>query len=141
MKSLVLPFAIITLFAVSAANAGDLPDLTGTWECELEGIVRGDNIHFKGKDSEHIQLIEGKANHVIEKQEGRRFWGYKSVKSGKKEHIIGMILWDNKTILTVDEDGSASGNILGPTEYEEFYSHTYGPGKMSVFCVRCRKTK
>jgi len=139
MKAIFLSCVVISFIAVSSVIAGEVPDLTGTWECQIEGIVRGDNIHFPGKHSGHIQFIEGQANHIIKEQKGNRFWGYKETKSGKKEHIIGMIMTDNKSILTVDEDGQASGIIISPNEYYEFYSHSWGSGKMSVFCVKCRK--
>ena len=127
------------LLAAVPALASDIPDMTGTWQCSLEGIVRGDNIHYKGKDAGQIQLIEGQAEHVIEEQKGRRFWGYKGVKSGKRENMIGMVMTDNQSIVTVDHDGRANGKIISPTEYEEHYAHTWGQGKMAVFCVKCRK--
>ena len=67
-------------------------------------------------------------------QEGRRFWGMQSFRSGEETHepMIGELTGkDNKTLLLVDIDGYLNGHIDGNV-LSFCYTHAGGKTKSSV---------
>lgn len=111
MKRILLTLCVLGfLFAATAAFAGEVPDLTGTWSGENRGIMVGNLGHIDPMPTPTFKVNATNMAITIEKQEGHRFYG-KRFSSRKTESLVGFIDPDNKTLHMVDEDGYLSGML------------------------------
>ena len=105
-------------FAASAAAQSPVPDLTGTWKGTSESVIlgSGNTHHAQGQAA---QMREVPFTLVVEKQEGRRFYGTFSSPRAK-ERVIAVIS-RNGTIMMADDDGYTTGTVLAPNRIELCY--------------------
>ena len=97
--------ALSFILIASAAFAGDVPDLTGTWHCaevSVAGVERG---FYKNKANNNL---------IIEEQHGRVFLGMKQwTRKGKdySEKLCGGIAPDGEVYIAEKDDGTMHGDL------------------------------
>ena len=99
-----------------ASAQTDVPDLKGSWSGTTEVALRSEA-------SEHIDPT-GETTFTtilftitIERQDGHRFAGG-WVSARASDPLIGLIRSDGKRLYMVDNDGTLTGELLGPDEME-----------------------
>ncbi|MGD9924126.1 MAG: hypothetical protein AB7V13_22200 [Pseudorhodoplanes sp.] len=122
--------AVLAAFASFPATAQDgFPNLVGTWKGDSQSIVlSGGNQHHPGKSSEP-RMTSVAFTMVIDKQDGRRFYGTFS-SPRHKETVIGVIA-RNGAIYVVDDDGYSVGTLLAPTRMEICYMKRAPDGRIA----------
>jgi hypothetical protein len=124
--------------------AGNIPDIKGVWVGKTDTIVVGSGGHFPSNKGtfEKPGLFESDIRVIITGQEGRRFWGVKTISvNGEKtdEPFIGELYGsDNRRVLIADTDGYINGDIRGDV-FSYCYAHAGGPTKTSL--VACNQVK
>ena len=127
-----------------ASAAGNIPDVKGVWVGKTDTIVVGSGGHFPSNKGtfEKPGLFESDIRVNITGQEGRRFWGVKTLSgNGEKtdEPFIGELYGsDNRRVLIADTDGYINGEIRGNV-FSYCYAHAGGPTKTSL--VACNEVK
>ena len=127
--------------------AGNVPDIKGVWVGKTDTIVVGSGGHFPSNKGtfEKPGLFESDIRVNITGQEGRRFWGVKTLSgNGEKtdEPFIGELYGsDNRRVLIADTDGYINGEIRGNV-FSYCYAHAGGPTKTSlVACSEVKRTR
>jgi hypothetical protein len=124
--------------------AGNTPDIKGVWVGKTDTIVAGSGGHFPNNKGtfEKPGLFEKDIQVNITGQEGRRFWGVKTLSgNGEKtdEPFIGELYGSgNRRVLIADTDGYINGEIRGNV-LSYCYAHAGGPTKTSL--VACNDVK
>lgn len=140
-KSLAVLASILVITAnarAAVAQDNSLISLKGHWVGTSESIVRGKALHHATPDAAKHLLGNVRFDFAIAGQEGRRFWGTVTSKTGE-EPIIGVIALDGKTIVAHDNDGLLQGVIVDADTIDLVYSHT-GPSTV-VAANRIRRQK
>jgi hypothetical protein len=94
----------------------DVPDLKGVWIGAIETVRRGEVFEH---DDPALETTFGTNQFAltIERQDGRRFAGtWATVRA--TDPLIGMFRLDGKRLHMVDNDGTFTGELLGPDEME-----------------------
>ncbi len=127
--------------------AGNAPEIKGVWVGKTYTIAAGAGGHFPSNKGtfENPGLLEKDIRVNITGQEGRRFWGVKTLAgNGEKtdEPFIGELYGsDNRRVLIADTDGYINGEIRGNV-FSFCYAHAGGPTKTSlVACYEVRRTR
>jgi hypothetical protein len=118
--------------ATVASAQTDVPDLKGSWSGTAEIVHRSEV-------AEHIDPSAKPAfltlpfTITIEQQEGRGFAG--SLASARaSDPLIGRIRSDGRRLHMVDNDGTLTGELLGPDEMEVCRTEVT-PHSMNVYCA------
>ena len=118
--------------ATIASAQSDVPDLKGTWSSTTSVVLRS-------QASEHIDPTGGETTFTtllftitIERQDGHRFAGsWTSARAS--DPLIGVIRSDGKRLHMVDNDGTLTGELVGPDEMEVCRTEVT-PESMAVIC-------
>lgn len=110
------------LGTATAQDAAAMPDLKGNWVGTSETVLMGSALHHADGDAEP-RLSEVAFTIAIEGQDGRRFWGTVSSPQGN-EAILGVIGFDNKSIVARDVDGYMEGDLADEDTMHLIYSHS-----------------
>jgi len=121
---------LVALAATPALAQTSFPDLRGTWKGESESIItETGNAHHAGQPQGAPKLSSVPFTMTIDKQDGRRFSGtFSSPRS--TETVIGVITRAGN-LLFVDNDGYASGTLLGPDRLESCYLQIAAYGRVA----------
>ena len=130
MHRSILAAAVLTALAsASAAAQNAVPDLVGTWTGTSESIVlTAGNPHHPGK-AKGPRLSNVPFTLVIEKQDGRRFYG--TFSSAKQKETVIAVIGRNGTIYMVDDDGYNFGTVLAPNRMELCYMKQSPRGRVA----------
>ena len=131
---------IVTLLAPAtvASEQTDVADLKGSWSGTAEIVHRSET-------AEHVDPSAKPSfptlpfTITIEQQEGPRFAG--SLASARaSDPLIGMMRSDGRQLHMVDNDGTLTGELLGPDEMEVCRTEVT-PQSMNVYCAKltCRR--
>ena len=123
--------ALLALATVASAQT-NVPDLKGSWSGTAEIVHRSDL-------AEHIAPSAKPAfvtlpfTITIEQQEGRGFAG--SLASARaSDPLIGRMRSDGRRLHMVDNDGTLTGELVGPDEMEVCRTEVT-PQSMNVYCA------
>ena len=122
---------LLTPAAVASAQT-DIPDLKGAWSGTAEIVHRS-------AKAEHIQptakptFLSIPFTITIEQQEGRGFAG--SLASARStDPLIGRVRSDGRRLHMVDDDGTLTGELVGPDAMELCRTEVT-PHSMNVYCA------
>ena len=126
----------LAVFVALPALADDaIPDLRGTWKGDSEGVVTGAaNTRFGGTAESPTRFASIPLTLVIEKQQGRAFYGTVSSPLQMGEPLDGVISHTG-AIYYVDTDGYVTGSILAPGKLEVCYLQTSSTGRIASCTV------
>lgn len=129
-----LPFLfIICLLIVPTSFAlaeSKIPNLVGVWKVQGEGavLIKEGNDSTQTKFTTEFQKLN--AQNVIEKQQGRLFYGY--FKSPRKtEKYVGVISHDSKTAHWTGYYGFGQAKIVSSNKMEVIYLQTNPQGSQA----------
>jgi hypothetical protein len=130
---------IITTLLVPVTVAlaqSDVPDLKGQWLGTVENVRRGE-VFEHNDPAPDIAFGTVEFTITIDRQEGRRFAGsWASVRAS--DPLIGTLRSDGRRLHMVDNDGTFTGELLGPDEMEvcrtEIVPMTGTPESMIASC-------
>ena len=110
MRNLILAFTLAMSGGVAFAQ--DTPNLVGAYEImKFEGIATGPSSHRKDADASAIRESDTAAGSFeIVSQSGNRLVA-KRVSDAAEETLLGMIAFDNKEILFVDDNDFWVGRL------------------------------
>jgi hypothetical protein len=121
--------AVLSALASAPAGAQDFPNLVGTWKGDSESIVLpGGNEHHPGK-AKGPRMSNVPFTLVVEKQDGRRFYGTFSSRQ-HSEPVIAVIS-RNGAIYMVDDDGYTIGTMISPSKIELCYMKQSRSGRVA----------
>ena len=133
---------IVTLAALAAAPAAAtdpaVPELRGTWKGESHSIVMGAGPHHPGAKTREPRFTTVPFTLVIDKQDGRRFFG--TFSSSKHSETVIAVLSRGGTIFMADDDGYNVGTMLAPDRMELCYLHS-SSAKRIASCTELTKQK
>jgi hypothetical protein len=118
-----LALALTTSACKPAAQNGAPTDLKGHWAGTSESIVRGSAMHHAAQAGNNPLLDNVQFDFNVVGQDGRRFWGTVTSKTGQ-EPLIGVIAFDGKTIIAEDTDGTVQGRMVDADTIDIVYYHT-----------------
>ena len=137
VRRLALLAIIVSGVVAGAAQAQDIPDLTGTWTGRGIGVAIGPNPHASGTTGTTFPEVDFTV--VIERQQDRRFVG--SIASGeRKEVIAGVIAPDLDEGVMVDEDGYYDFEIDDANTLELCYQHNTPDSRLAA-CYRLTRSE
>lgn len=118
MKSIRVAVALAAgLLSTAAAQAGGVPDLTGTWKLADQAFaasrVGSGNKYFGTLPKPAFGTPDQAFVYKIDKQDGRAFYGTATGPNGKSEVEVGVIRFDNNTFIMSSDSGTVQGRILG----------------------------
>jgi hypothetical protein len=121
--------ALTPLAPVPAAAQGAIPDLVGTWTGTSESVVLpAGNAHHRDKGKGPL-MSAVPFTMVIEKQEGRRFYG--TFSSAKHKETVIAVIGRNGTIYLIDDDGYSFGTLLAPNRMDLCYMKQSPAGRVA----------
>lgn len=126
-KTLMVVFAAALFLLPGMAQAGDFPDLKGTWSGPSMGIRIGDDPVPHKDPANEGKVSPTEMTLIIESQEKGVFQG-KHKSKRNEERIIGVICSDGKSIFMVDEDSYFTGKIASKDKLEVVWMEVH-PGK------------
>jgi hypothetical protein len=128
--------ALLALATVASAQS-EIPDLKGKWTGTVGSVRHGEV--FEHNPNPAPEAIFGSRSYpiTIVRQEGRRFAGTRS-SSRATDPMIGTIRSDGSRLVMVDNDGTFTGELLGPDEMEVCRSEVM-PRSMIVSCGTYRR--
>ena len=124
--------AAVLASATVAVAQPDVPDLEGSWT----GVA---DIVLLSEESEHVAPSSEPSfpslqfTITIKQQEGRGFAGTLA-STRATDPLIGMIRSDGRRLHMVDNDGTLSGELIGPDDMEVCRTEVT-PSSMSVYCA------
>ncbi len=125
----VAALAVTPLSTMPAAAQGAVPDLVGTWTGTSESIVLpAGNAHHPGK-AKGPRMSEVPFTMVIEKQEGRRFYG--TFSSARHKETVIAVMGRNGTIHIIDDDGYSFATLLAPNRMDLCYMKQSPAGRVA----------
>ena len=138
---------IMTLAALAAAPAAlaapaaadtAMPEMRGTWKGDSHSIVMGAGPHHPGAKKSEPRFTTVPFTLVIDKQDGRRFFGIFS--SSKHRETIIAVVSRGGTIFMADDDGHNVGTMLAPDRMELCYLHS-SSAKRIASCTELTRQK
>ncbi len=118
--------------ATVASAATDVPDLKGSWSGTAEIVVRSEVAEHVAPSAE-ASFVKLEFTITIEQQEGHAFSG--TLASARAtDPLIGMVRSDGKRLHMVDNDGTLTGEVVGPDEMEVCRTEVT-PESMSAYCA------
>ena len=116
--------------ATVASARTDVPDLKGSWSSTAEIVpLLAEHVDPTAKPS----FLTLPFTITIEQQEGRGFVG--SLASARaSDPLIGRIRPDGRRLHMADNDGTLTGELLGPDEMEVCRTEVT-PHSMNVYCA------
>ena len=122
MKKLLIPFItlLLALPVSSAFSESKIPNLVGVWKVDGEGAVLTRKSDDSAKADVAVDFKKLDAESVIEKQQGRSFYGYYK-SSVKTEKFVGVIGADNKSAHWVGRWGFGRVEIIAPDKMRVIY--------------------
>jgi hypothetical protein len=127
-------WVVIALFApaTGAFAQSDVPDLKGSWSGTAEIVILSEVAEHVAPSAQP-SFPSLRFTITIEQQEGRGFAG--SLASERaSDPLIGMIRSDGRQLHMVDNDGTLTGDLVGPDEMEVCRTEVT-PTSMSVYCA------
>ena len=123
--------ALLAPTTVALAQS-DVPDLKGRWSGTAEVVLLSEVAeHVAPSDEPSFPSLPFTI--TIEQQKGRGFAG--SLASARaSDPLIGMIRSDGRQLHMVDNDGTLTGELVGPDEMEVCRTEVT-PSSMSVYCA------
>lgn len=130
LRSAVAAAILTALASVPALAQSGVPDLVGTWTGTSESVVLpGGNTHHPDKKAKGPRMSNVPFTMVIEKQDGRRFFG--SFSSAKHKEAVIAVIGRNGTIYMVDDDGYTFATLLAPNRMELCYMKQSNAGRVA----------
>ena len=135
---------IVTLAALAAlsapAVAADtaMPELCGTWKGESHSIIMGAGPHHPNAKTAEPRFTAVPFTLVIDKQDGRRFFG--TFSSSKHSETVIAVVSRGGTIFMADDDGYNVGTMLAPDRMELCYLHS-SKAKRIASCTELTRQK
>ena len=127
MRVLPVLAALFLVLGAARASAQTIPNLVGSWKSEShEGVTTGSR-HFP-KDDPGPHFVSGAFVLVIERQEGRRFTGFKK-SAHSREAIMGVVGHDGATVHIIEDEGALVGTLTPDGVLELVYSHHAGASR------------
>jgi len=121
--------ALTQLASTPAAAQAAAPDLVGTWTGTSESIVLpAGNAHHREKGKGPL-MSNVPFTMVIEKQDGRRFYG--TFSSDKHKETVIAVIGRNGTIYLIDDDGYSFGTLLAPNRMDLCYMKQSPTGRVA----------
>ena len=118
--------------ATVASAQTNVPDLKGSWSGTAE-IVHRSEVAEHVDPTAKPSFLTLPFTITIEQQEGRGFAG--SLASARaSDPLIGRIRSDGRRLHMVDNDGTLTGELLGPDEMEVCRAEVT-PQSMNVYCA------
>jgi hypothetical protein len=140
MKKLICLLVLCLLLGTvtMALAEPEIPNLVGVWKVQGEGAIwkRANNDAAGDKDKMIFKKLE--AQNVIEKQEGRSFYGYYK-SPDKKEKLVGVIGHDNESVHFSGRYGFGKGKLIAPDKMEVIYLQTTSKGSQAWLEILVRK--
>lgn len=130
---------LMALALVPTLSWAQLPNLIGTWTGESIATVMGGGGHHPGHADSGPAFKPIKVIYIIEKQEGRNFFGvFKS--PTLTEPFIGTFRRDHRSGIMTDLDGQFNFDVYEKDRMEICYSHPKGSGGYAVaVCVDVKR--
>ena len=122
MIKILTALGLVLASAATAAQTPALLNLKGHWIGTSESIVRGKAMHLSAPKAAKPMVDNVEFDFAITGQDGRRFWGTVTSKTGR-EPIIGVIALDGTTIVASDSDGTLQGTIVDSDTIDLVYVH------------------
>ena len=108
-----------------------VPDLKGSWSGVAEIVIRSEVAEHVAPSSE-ASFVTLPFTITIEQQQGHAFSGTLA-STRATDPLIGMVRSDGRRLHMVDNDGTLTGDILGPDEMEVCRTEVT-PQSMSAYC-------
>jgi hypothetical protein len=126
--------------ALSAPAAADtaMPEMRGTWKGDSHSIVLGAGPHHPGAKTAEPRFTAVPFTLVIDKQDGRRFFG--TFSSSKHSETVIAVVSRGGTIFMADDDGYNVGTMLAPDRMELCYLHS-SKAKRIASCTELTRQK
>jgi hypothetical protein len=118
--------------ATIAFAQSDVPDLKGSWSGEAEIVILSEVAEHVAPSKEP-SFPKLDFTITVERQEGRGFAGTLA-STRATDPLIGMLRADGRQIHMVDNDGTLTGELVGPNEMEVCRTEVT-PDSMSVYCA------
>ena len=123
--------ALLAPTTVASAQT-NVPDLKGSWSGTAE-IVHRSEVAEHIDPSAKPSFLTLPFTITIEQQEGRGFAG-RLASARASDPLIGRIRSDGRRLHMVDDDGTLTGELLGPDEMELCRTEVT-PHSMNVYCA------
>jgi hypothetical protein len=129
MRKLAIVAALAALASTPAAAQAGFPNLVGTWKGDSESIVLpAGNTHHPGTNK-GPRMSSVPFTLVVEKQDGRRFYG--TFSSAKHKETVIAVISHNGAVYMVDDDGYTIGSLISPTRLELCYMKQSPNGRVA----------
>lgn len=120
------------LAATVAVAQTDVPDLEGRWTGAADIVLLSEEPEHVAPSAEP-SFPTLQFTITIERQEGRGFAGTLA-STRATDPLVGMIRSDGRRVHMVDNDGTLSGELIGPDQMEICRTEVT-PSSMSVYCA------
>ncbi len=137
MTLAVLAAAPAALSAPAAADTA-MPEVRGTWKGESHSIVLGAGPHHPDAKTAEPRFTTVPFTLVIDKQDGRRFFG--TFSSSQHSETVIAVVSRGGTIFMADDDGYNVGTMLAPDRMELCYLHS-SSAKRIASCTELTRQK
>jgi hypothetical protein len=116
--------ALVFAAGSTVAAAQDLPDMTGNWRVDVEGVKLQKNDGEAEYNVDHVapetMQFTTAVDVIIDAQDGFGFFGRK-VSANAEESVAGIVDYDNTRVWLVDSDGTTSCMLISADEMSCFY--------------------
>ena len=129
--------ALLATATIASAQTA-VPDLKGSWSGTAEIVLLSEVAeHVAPSTKPSFPTLQFTI--TVEQQEGHGFAG--TLASARAtDPLIGMIRPDGRQLHMVDNDGTLTGELLGPDEMDVCRTEVT-PNSMSVYCATFRRTR
>ncbi len=140
MKKIVPAVLLLLLLSAGTALAFDYPDITGRWIGSSYGhgnTIMDDRNEFVVYDGRGLNNIV----YVVHGQDGRIFWGRKTVHNPKgdvmiEENFSGVFGRNSSEFHIMEHiDGSSSGTAISPDQLEIIHMDHHAEDETSVLLI------
>jgi len=119
-----LAAVVATTVILCAPGVADtqIPEMRGTWKGDSHSIVFGGGPHHPDTKSAEPRFTSVPFTLVINKQDGRRFFG--TFSSAQHSETVVAVVSLAGSIFMADDDGYSTGTMLAPDRMEICYLHS-----------------
>ena len=114
--------ALAVVFSAPVTAETQMPEMRGTWKGDSHSIVFGGGPHHPETKSGEPRFTSVPFTLVIDKQDGRRFFG--TFSSAQHSETVVAVISRAGSIFMADDDGYSTGTILAPDPMEICYLHS-----------------
>jgi hypothetical protein len=134
----IVTLAALAPLAAPAAADTAVPDMRGTWKGDSHSIIMGAGPHHPDARTSAPRFTTVPFTLVIDKQDGRRFFG--TFSSSQHRETVIAVLSRGGTIFMADDDGYNVGTMLAPDRMELCYLHS-SSAKRIASCTELTRQK